>query len=71
MTKNPKIAFVIPRYGADILGGAEIHCRWIAERLAQEFSVEILTTCANNAILWENHYSPGDEIVNGLSVNFS
>ena len=68
MTKNPKIAFVIPRYGANILGGAEIHCRWIAERLAKEFSVEILTTCANNAILWENHYSPGDDVVNGLSV---
>ena len=69
MIENPKIAFVIPRYGKEILGGAEIHCRWIAERLAQTFSVEILTTCANDASLWKNYFPPGKVILNGIQVN--
>ena len=68
MNGNPEIAFVIPRYGPEILGGAEIHCRWIAERLAKRFSVEVLTTCAKDAVHWENHYSAGDHIINGLPV---
>lgn len=39
-----KIAFVIIRYGADVNGGAELHCRMLAERLVSYYDVEVLTS---------------------------
>ena len=30
-----KLAFVVQRYGLEINGGAELHCRWIAEHMSQ------------------------------------
>lgn len=40
-----KIAFVVVRYGKDINGGAEFHCKMLAERLINQYQVEVLTTC--------------------------
>ncbi len=63
-----KLAVVVQRYGADLNGGAELHARYIAERLARHADVEVLTTCARDYITWRNELPPGTDSVNGLSV---
>jgi len=63
-----KIAIVVQRYGADINGGAELHARYIAERLAPHVDVEVLTTCAADYITWRNALAAGTESVNGVTV---
>ena len=66
--KNKKIAFVIQRYGLDIAGGAELHCRYICENLDGEYDITVLTTCARDYITWGNFYKPGEERINGIKV---
>ena len=63
-----KLAVVVQRYGADISGGAELHARYIAERLARHAEVDVLTTCARDYISWKNELPEGIETVNGLRV---
>ena len=63
-----KLAIVVQRYGIEINGGAELHARYIAERLASHADVEVLTTCARDYVTWRNEYAPGAESVNGLTV---
>ncbi len=63
-----KIAFVVQRYGTEILGGSEYHCRLIAERLAPKHQVEVLTTCAQDYITWSNEYPEGADRVMAVTV---
>jgi glycosyltransferase involved in cell wall biosynthesis len=63
-----KIAFVVQRYGLEISGGAELHCRWVAEHMKKYWDVEILTTRAFDYITWKNHYPKGKEVINGIPV---
>lgn len=63
-----KLAFVVQRYGLEINGGAELHCRWVAEHMKKYADVEVLTTRAFDYITWKNHYPEGREVVNGVPV---
>ena len=63
-----KIGIVVQRYGADINGGAELHARYIAERLSRHASVEVITTCARDYVSWRNELPEGVETVNGVAV---
>ncbi len=64
-----KLLFVVQRYGLDIAGGAEYHCRIVAEHLARHAEVEVVTTCASDYLTWQNHYAPGREVLNGIPVH--
>ena len=63
-----KIAFIVQRYGTEILGGSEYHCRLVAERLSKTHTVEVLTTCAKEYTTWENAYPEGKDRVKGVTV---
>jgi glycosyltransferase involved in cell wall biosynthesis len=55
-----RIAFVPPRYGDDVVGGAETVLRQAAERLAERgWEVDILTTCVRDHYTWANAYPEG------------
>jgi glycosyltransferase involved in cell wall biosynthesis len=63
-----KLACVVHRFGADLAGGSEGHCRLIAEHLASNHDVTILTTCAKDHITWRNHYPAGETRAGALRV---
>ena len=55
-----KLAFVVQRYGADIAGGSELHCRDLAQRLAPQHDITVLTSCARDYVSWANEYPAGE-----------
>jgi len=63
-----KLAVVVQRYGADISGGAELHARYVTERLARHADVRVLTTCARDYVTWRNELPAGADTVNGVAV---
>jgi glycosyltransferase involved in cell wall biosynthesis len=62
------LAVVVQRYGADINGGAELHARYVAERLARHADVEVVTSCARDYVTWRNERTAGVEPINGIPV---
>jgi glycosyltransferase involved in cell wall biosynthesis len=63
-----KVAVVVQRYGRDINGGAELHARYVAERLSRHAAVRVLTTCARDYVTWRNEMPTGEESINGVPV---
>ena len=63
-----KLAFIVQRYGPEVLGGSEHLCRLVAERLAAQHEVDVLTTCARDYVTWANAYPEGVDRIRGVSV---
>jgi glycosyltransferase involved in cell wall biosynthesis len=65
-----KLLYVVQRYGEAIAGGAEQHCREMAERMvARGHRVEVVTTCASSYVDWANTYPEGQSELNGVVVH--
>ncbi len=65
-----KLAFITPRYGTEVIGGAETAARMLAERLCQRpgWDIEVMTSCALDHLTWENTEPPGSSMINGVTV---
>jgi glycosyltransferase involved in cell wall biosynthesis len=65
-----KLTFVTPRYGTEVIGGAETAARMLAERLCVRpgWEVEVLTSCALDHLTWENTEPAGTSMLNGVTV---
>lgn len=63
-----KLAVVVQRFGGEIPGGSEYHCRLVAERLAARHQVDVLTTCARDGATWKNEYPEGEDRIRGVTV---
>jgi len=66
-----KVAFVVPRYGMSVFGGAEVAARQLAERISRQrgISTEVFTTCALDHTSWRQILPPGDSLLNGVLVH--
>ncbi|HTV12982.1 MAG TPA: glycosyltransferase [Acidimicrobiales bacterium] len=64
-----RLAFVPPRYGEGVLGGAEAVVKEAARGLAERgHQVEVISTCAVDHYTWENELPEGVSEENGLPV---
>lgn len=70
MKKIEKLCFVSPRYGEDIVGGAEFAIRRLAENcvLFGGIEAEVLTTIAGDERTWSAQYDIGETYINGVTV---
>jgi glycosyltransferase involved in cell wall biosynthesis len=66
-----KVAYVVPRYGTQIRGGAETGARMMAEHLVADRGdqVEVFTSPALDALTWRDELPTGTEMLNGVTVH--
>ncbi|MBK6325367.1 MAG: glycosyltransferase [Chloroflexi bacterium] len=64
-----RVAIIVQRYGEEVSGGAELHARWLAERLLPLAEIHVLTTCAVDYVTWANEYPAKTTLVNGVTVH--
>jgi len=66
----PRLALIPPRYGPDVIGGAELVLREVAHGMAERgWQVDVLTTCARDHYTWANHYPPGTSTDGAVTVH--
>ncbi len=63
-----KIAFIVQRFGREILGGSETLARQLAERLSRRHDITVLTTTAKDYITWKNELPPGEDKARGIRL---
>lgn len=64
-----RLAIVVPRYGAALVGGAARQARgFTAAAAARGWTVEVWTTCARSHYDWRNDLPPGRRVDNGVPV---
>jgi glycosyltransferase involved in cell wall biosynthesis len=66
----PRVAFVVQRYGSEIIGGAESYCRQLAEKLSNDldWNVTVYTTTAKDHMTWDNVYAATEGFLNGVKI---
>lgn len=65
-----KLCFVVQRYGMEVNGGAEQHCRMWAEHMLDKCDeIHVLTSKAVDYMTWENVYEADEEEINGITVH--
>ncbi len=66
-----RVAFVTPRYGPQVMGGAETAARQLAEHLVatKGWPVEVFSTGALDHVTWNDVLPAGDSTINGVTVH--
>ncbi|MFN0061425.1 MAG: glycosyltransferase [Myxococcaceae bacterium] len=64
---KPRVGIVVQRFGTT--GGAERHAQLVAERLAADWQLTVLTSCAKDHLTWDNVFPEGEHDEAGLRVH--
>ncbi len=68
MADRPALGVVVQRYGPDVTGGSESLAQALAERLAADYRVTVLTTRARDYVTWRNELPEGTERLGSVEV---